>query len=247
MKSDISEFSFGFALVNELVTHYHLASAAPEFPNLRQEGHVGYDVRLKNGGIPVFLQFKLSDVMLRGTAKAAGKLGIPHYRAALRPRRHSKQHQLLLTLESTKVAVFYAAPMFHKASDLDHAFAYRNVVARTAFFRPRDIGSLPDDDDHSLSFVQSHHNAWFFSEPKELQRYDGINLFREWLRAGITSDQRIPETLTPEVLVQRMVSVLATADMPVTPLDNVLSGPDSWAVRALLIARFYFASELLFV
>lgn len=40
MKSDISEFSYGFALTNELVGWVNLR-AAPDFPSLIEEGKPG--------------------------------------------------------------------------------------------------------------------------------------------------------------------------------------------------------------
>lgn len=250
MKPDISEFSFGFALTHELIAHYGLTSLAPEFPNLRQEGGLGYDVKLSGGGLPVFLQFKLSEYMNRSSALAAGNVGVPHYRAALRPTRHSKQHSLLLKLEAQGFPVFYAAPLFHTPSGLDDAFTQRNVVARTAFFRPQDIGPLPDDRDHSLSFRQSSTTAWLYSEPERLERYDGISLFREWiprLKVEVLRGRR--NDLTPSAVASMLVSLLmaeATTGRVWQPIADFVEqegGPQS---RALLLARFYFGAELLF-
>lgn len=81
MKPDISEFSYGFALTNELIDRYRLRSAgAPEFPSPYKEGKSGgYDVKLV--GIPVFLQFKVSDCMVkrkkRGQRKKWGEATLP--------------------------------------------------------------------------------------------------------------------------------------------------------------------------
>ncbi len=68
MKPEMSEFSYGYALTDELI-HWHGTSltAAPIFPSLYQEGKSGggYDVMLQRSGIPLFLQFKLADQMVR--------------------------------------------------------------------------------------------------------------------------------------------------------------------------------------
>jgi hypothetical protein len=87
MKPDISEFSYGYALTDELI-HWHGTgiTAVPIFPSLydeRQPGG-GYDVKLDRGGIPLFLQFKLSDCMVRGTAQEvrSGSFSCPFYRIA---------------------------------------------------------------------------------------------------------------------------------------------------------------------
>ena len=67
MKPDIAEFNYGYALTDELI-HWHGAgiTAVPIFPSLYDEGQPGggYDVKLDRGGIPLFLQFKLSDCMV---------------------------------------------------------------------------------------------------------------------------------------------------------------------------------------
>ena len=70
MTPEISEFSYGFALTNELVGWAPLA-AAPIFPSLLEEGKAGggYDVHLDAPGTPLYLQFKRSDCMKRKSAK----------------------------------------------------------------------------------------------------------------------------------------------------------------------------------
>lgn len=70
MQSKISEFSYGFALINELVGWVNL-QAAPIFPSLLEEGKEGggYDVKLDAPGIPLLIQFKRSECMTRRSAK----------------------------------------------------------------------------------------------------------------------------------------------------------------------------------
>jgi hypothetical protein len=66
MRPLISEFSYGYALTEEIVSyHRHKMKVAPVFPSLYKEGKdgYGYDVSIDVLGIPIFLQFKLSDYM----------------------------------------------------------------------------------------------------------------------------------------------------------------------------------------
>jgi hypothetical protein len=71
MPAEFSEFSYGFAVTNELINGYRTPLvAAPVFPSLIEEGRTGVaDVRLDRPGIPLFLQFKLPDCMLRNSAR----------------------------------------------------------------------------------------------------------------------------------------------------------------------------------
>jgi len=68
---DLSQFSFGYALTEALVTGApHGMAAAPLFPSLKKEGQPGggYDVKLNVHGFLLFLQFKLTDRMERASA-----------------------------------------------------------------------------------------------------------------------------------------------------------------------------------
>ena len=162
MRPDLSEFSYGYALTENMIQWVGTSlTAAPLFPSLLTEGQPGggWDVQLQFQGVPLFLQFKLSDYMIgpRTIESTEGLLQPPFYRMHLRPLRHSQQHRMLLDLESAGVAntnnlVFYAAPAFHTTTELNDAYASREVVKRSVFFRPSAIGNLPDDQDHHVAF-----------------------------------------------------------------------------------------------
>ncbi len=172
MKPNISEFSYGYALTDELI-HWHGTplTAAPVFPSLYQEGQTGggYDVMLQRPGLLLFLQFKLSDCMVRATAKEVqdGILNAPYYRMHLRPARHSEQHEMLLDLEGKGNEVYYSAPAFHMPEELNETYLTHGVRARSLWLRPSIIGPLPDDGDHYIAFtIPGTH--YFRSEAKPL-------------------------------------------------------------------------------
>lgn len=166
MRPGISEFSYGFAITSEFVQTPGAVTAAPEFPSLRAEGQRGWDVQLDQHGVLLFLQFKLCDQMTRRTCREAQQEGfnVPCYRMHLRPARSSRQHEMLLDLEETGEDVYYVAPMFHQPEELNDAFRGGAVRARSVWLRPSDIGPLPDDRDHHVSFEPG--SRWMrFPEP----------------------------------------------------------------------------------
>jgi hypothetical protein len=170
MKPDISEFSYGYALTEELVMRSGLPiMAAPLFPSLIAEGQSGggYDAHLQFAGFPLFLQFKLSHCMVRASAyECRMRLFTPNfYRIHLRPLKHSQQHNLLLDLESKGYPVYYAAPHFHLPEELNDAYLNSDVINRSAFFKPSDIGNLPDLEEHHISF-KAGYPAYLFCEPR---------------------------------------------------------------------------------
>jgi hypothetical protein len=64
MKATFSEFSYGYAVTEDIIHHFGRPTIAPIFPNLSVEGKLGYDLKLDVPGQPLFLQFKLSDCLV---------------------------------------------------------------------------------------------------------------------------------------------------------------------------------------
>ena len=202
MKPDISEFSYGYALTDELI-HWHgtTLTAAPVFPSLYQEGQAGggYDVMLQRPGIPLFLQFKLSHCMVRSNAQEVkDEIFLPpFYRMHLRPSRHSDQHEMLLDLESAGNEVYYSAPAFHTPEEFNEAYLLHQVRARSLWIRPSQIGSLPDDEDHHLAFTLGA-TPHFCSKPRVLETRGDFKEFEEFLTSAFK--RRSAEALQKEVL-----------------------------------------------
>lgn len=194
MKPNISEFSYGYALTDELI-HWHGTplTAAPVFPSLYQEGQAGggYDVMLQRPGIPLFLQFKLSHCMVRSNAQEV-KDGIflpPFYRMHVRPSRHSDQHEMLLDLEDAGNEVYYSAPAFHTPEEFNEAYLLHQVLARSLWIRPSQIGPLPDDRDHHLAFVPGG-TPHFCSKPRPLESRGDFTEFEELVTSAFKRKSR---------------------------------------------------------
>ncbi len=170
MRPDLSEFSFGYALTESLIASSPWPlKAAPVFPSLYEEGKTGgYDVKLPFDGFPLFLQFKLSDPMKRASCIEAkkGLLYPPFFRMHLRPTKRSKQHPLLLQLEASGAAVYYVAPKFSDTSDLNRFYVAKSVAQKSLFIKPSEIGPLPDDKEHHISFKKGKPVYLFSNDPR---------------------------------------------------------------------------------
>jgi hypothetical protein len=183
MKPNISEFSYGYALTDELV-HWHSLpiTAAPVFPSLYDEGKPGggYDVKLEKPGIPLFLQFKLSHCMVRNTAMEVTKKCIsskPFYRMYIRPHKHSAQHEMLLDLEASGNEVYYSAPYFHKLHELNDAYISHSVKRRSLWLKPSSIGNSPNDE-HHVSFKHPA-ELYICSEPRKIEASGSFEEFSQ--------------------------------------------------------------------
>ena len=248
MKAKFSEFSFGFALTHELVTVFpRLSEAVPTFPSLREEGREGgWDVRLSGRGFFVFLQFKLSDYMVRESAKQWPQFNRPYFRFPIMPSKHSNQHELLLKCERSSPThfVYYAAPAFNFPNELNDAFLHRRAVSRTAFVRPSSIGNLPDNNEHYIAF-DGPHNFYRYSEPVQIENtVFGANFYEELHeRANNVQLERFDDEAFIRLSNRLKQILFEEENFSAELLDSLDSLPP--AERAVYLTRTFFDSELL--
>jgi hypothetical protein len=192
MRPGFSEFSYGFALTSELI-HWHNTplKSAPIFPNLIEEGKVGYDAMLDRPGVPLFMQFKLSHHMrYRSASEAArGVLAVPYYRMHLMPAKLSDQHQLLLDLELKGYDVFYTAPLFHTITEFNSKFLSGHLKRDSLWLPPSKIGPLPDDEEHVVVF-RSQGEHYFCSEPRSLKGDSSVNNMERQIHKRLVESER---------------------------------------------------------
>lgn len=202
MIPEISEFSYGFALTNELVGWTALSSA-PVFPSLIEEGKRGggYDVKLDQPGAPLFIQFKRADCMTRASASEIRyhslPLTLPFYRFPITQRNKSFQHTSLVELDDGSNFVFYAAPRFHLLSEINDAWQAQDVATRSIFVAPREIGFIYDNDRHHVSY--DARNAFFCSEPTEIKPISASVLEKK-IKERLSTDSRPVWKQLPEWL-----------------------------------------------
>lgn len=190
MRPHISEFSFGYALTSELVSRFNIRSVgAPFFPSLLEEGKLGYDVKIP--GVPLFLQFKLADPMVRGNSREAELLGTPYYRMHLRGGT-SQQHELLVRLQRRGSDVYYAAPEFHESTTLDQAYVQRRVAALTAFWEPAALGSFQDNKHHYVAFARKNPIGLVCSTPTPVEKTSLGTLLHRDLRENAKRRSSMP-------------------------------------------------------
>ena len=133
-------------------------------------------------GVPLFFQYKLPELMRRGTAFEIAKwncrgLTLPFFRISMMRSDISRQHELLMKLEARYPScVFYAAACLRSIGEFDRAYNAAAVAQQSAFFSPTDIGALPDNRLHTIAYQPGLPTAYFCSEPKEIKArtYEGL-------------------------------------------------------------------------
>ena len=250
MIPDISEFSYGYAVTESLIWDTSLPIVgAPIFPSLIMEGRVGgYDVAIPFEGLILFLQFKLSHYMVRNSTVESrrGFLTTPFYRMHIRPRRHSRQHEMLLELEANGHSVLYAAPKFHRSHELNQAYLRRTIVQQSLLISPSTIGNLPDNGDHHLSF-RNGSSVYLCSEPQQIRGIENEeSAVKELLNL---LDKKGNLKVNEEVILnlsKTMFDIVLKRNISYHPFtaDDILSFREMHPLqRVRFLARSYFGCE----
>lgn len=182
-------------------------SHAPVFLSLLAEGSAGggYDVSIPLYPVPVFLQFKIPQIMHRRSKLMPPGFQRPYYRIHLRTRQPN-QHELLRVLESQDNLVFYAAPEFDSVASLDHHFTLGQVPRRSVYFSPSAIGQL-NGESHFIAYRQGSAVAWRFSEPVKLQSSIDAETFGERISAVVSAAPRQEALQFLNDLIDKLQSV----------------------------------------
>lgn len=258
MKPKISEFSYGYALTEELVTYFKHSNikSAPVFPSLYEEGRQGggYDMTIETKTFPLFIQFKLSEY-ITATAKSKEvkanvyKKGKRFYRMKIWAKKYSKQHDLLLSLQQKNPYVYYAAPMFYKTEELNEYYLNRGIIKNSAFLTPRTIGDINDLEEHSVCFGGIGQEVYRFSSPQNLGVLQDFDL---WSASSTASEEvarisslnnvdswRIIEQAMIDILIEhRIVNEASLFDIP------AMTSGRSYLERVAYLARVYFGSQV---
>jgi hypothetical protein len=252
MKPEISEFSYGYAVTEALIFDKCFPlKAAPIFPSLIEEGKVGggYDLKLDSPGLPLFLQFKLSDYMKKRKNTREIKEGLfssAFRRMHLHSSKKSSQHKLLINLESNnKKHVYYIAPLFYQLKDFNKTYLSRKILEESIFFRPSNIGSLPDDDEHWVAFQVAKKPAFLCSDPQEIQPPLKITDIERSLGLGLSLLEmgNISLRVSIESLLTEMLELLRAQGIEVEidiPTNDLL-------MQASFLSRMLFNCQLYIV
>jgi hypothetical protein len=204
-----SEYTFGATLTTEVVAALGGAanlSAAPLVPHLQQEADLGFDLAVESEWALVFLQFKISQLMVGANAGQAADFGVPYLRFKVKTDRTSNgtcQHNVLRDLEGNLAGigfVYYAAPIFVSTTDLNQYAADESITEHSVFPRPSQLPTVHHGSTHYYAYTDSD-NVRAYSDPGP----ETASSF-EVVLADISQQSGNTETLTS--FLQRSATVL---------------------------------------
>jgi hypothetical protein len=165
---DFSEFSYGYAVVRQIEMILGGQTVVPTFPTQPQEADGGYDVSFLSHGVPLFIQFKRSEVMryksCREYKDKNASLQFPIFRMHLHSKHDFKQHFLMQNLESKGNIAIYCSSSVPDKNSLDRYYASGNIFDASAIFRPLEIVLPSLNEEHHVSFCTTSDKAWVYSK-----------------------------------------------------------------------------------
>ena len=168
-------FEFGFNSEYAAQNRAVLA-AAPHIPTQNEEKALGYDVafEIKQRGGAVYsvaLQHKTCrfvDAKSATNRKFWNATGGPYFAFRL----DAEQFNLIESIASSGlpgIRFVYCAPRFSTRKDMDKHYLANSVLTESVWIDPKGVGSIADNEAHSLIFDAAGTKAFMFSEePREL-------------------------------------------------------------------------------
>lgn len=241
--SEFSEFSYGYALVDNLARGggWGGLAGAPRFISLLEEGSAGggYDVALNFVARPLFLQFKIPQIMRRRSSGPKGMppgFHTPYYRMHLRTERVNAsgmtQHEQLMELErQNPLSVFYVTPRFHTSEELNEHYLNHRVHDETEWFPLS--GFDPADpltrEPHRIAYGNAPGMCVVQSTPFLFKERMSFNAAAD--RLGVKLRDTAPSE--PEVWLENLEHIMAAiiAGERVTWIDDFVGPPESGRPR----------------
>ena len=256
MRTDFSEFSFGYALVEEFARSLRPGlQAAPVFPSLIEEGRDGggYDVKFDHPGIPLLIQFKRPDVMKTTKSKEISDhnlpLLIPFYRFHIRSSATSRQHDMLLAHDNGNNLVYYASPCFHEIANFDRYYLKQTVINNTIFVRPCDIGPLSAEP-HHISYDQIGIGWRFSDKPVQLESITRGRLLEDDIEAKLLNEkQALGEGILTDTikLIEKNFAQEGLRAVRPNPRIGALDNPWRDLARLSELSQIYLNAQLFIV
>ena len=122
-------------------------------------------MRLNLPGASFFIQFKLSDRLIRSNATYWGVHSGPYFRMDITPLSRSPQHNLLKDLNGRgEDNVYYVAPYFYMMSQFDDAYVSNSICERSLMVPLSGLPRLNDYEAHHLTFTRTNDFRWHTDE-----------------------------------------------------------------------------------
>ncbi len=190
---DFSEFTFGYGVTRYFEELYGARRVLPNFPTQNEEADGGYDVDFLAHGVPLFIQFKRSEVISTRRAREyksyPAEWAKPTYRMHLHGHNKFRQHYLMQDLEDKGNMAIYVTSQVSSKVALNQYYGWNRMIDAAKIFLPSEIVLPNVHERHHVSFNRTHPGHRVYSEvgdqmpSKVRDETDLINLLRE--RAGM--------------------------------------------------------------
>ena len=167
MEPEFSERQFEF--INK-----HRLARMPYIPSQNEEANVGYDVKYNlakgKSAISLMLQFKTSHFVRqcsRTNSHIYNCYNGSYFKFPIMKKRISDQHDIMVRLASIGEHIYYCAPKFYTRAELESFYSAKSIMQNSRLFDPADMGFLPDNNQHHVSYDILGYQGYFHSKNKK--------------------------------------------------------------------------------
>ncbi|MGO6830249.1 hypothetical protein ACCS37_15855 [Rhizobium ruizarguesonis] len=166
---DFSEISFAHSILSAIEQRIGGWQVLPNFITPAAEATRGYDVEILTENVPVFIQFKRSEVMATRNCHEFFRdrhrwPNVPIYRMHLHKSGRFRQHRILQRSENFGNRVIYLTSSVPNKRSLNEHYRNGTLLSAGRIFLPSEI-TLPDtDQEHWVSFNRGGVDFAVYSE-----------------------------------------------------------------------------------
>ena len=156
MKAAFYEFEFTVAFIHDYLkkNEAHGRHAIVSMPTPMEESHVGYDAKIETNGHVRFFQFKRPDYLGAGRGNQGEHYRHqPYYRINITPHEWSQQHNLLVRLAKLGHEVYYVAPIFHDAQQLDLHSSAEEIMEQSIWVPTQHLHLQQKEDRSCITYL----------------------------------------------------------------------------------------------
>lgn len=249
MRSELSEFSYGFAITAELRDlFWPWVVEAPIFPTLRSEARLGWDVKFPLLARSIFLQFKVADALTRRSAVEWRYYLAPYCRFPLHRLSRSNQHNLLRTLALSGEFVFYVAPRFYRLEEFNGRYRGAMVANESSWIPLLSLPTVSDDQQHHVTY-RTGLDVRFASPESEPIRatFDGER-WKAYLSRLLETEEREITIKDLGHLRDTLLDVLGRGGAQYKPeLPAVVNEPSQVFKDIAYLTRTFFGAEFVLI
>jgi hypothetical protein len=232
MRPHFTELQYAYSCTKEIEDDLILPTfGVPYFPSLRDEGKCGFDVKINTIVAPIFLQYKVSDYMVRKKARKWNLFNSAHFRFPIYPADKSPQHNLLKKLSLTQPFVYYCASALEDYKEYEYYHKQRNITSNSAFIPLARLPYIMGSNNHDILFDLASRRGFFCSDPRKIEFLVGWREVLQYVKTNEWGYRYYKEL--PQSVYGDLIKILDKN------MNDFIDGNNLWSNISYILGRYF--------